>query len=310
MVEEDLAAIEIRPHPSGCRRGGVFEPFCAVFGANGADGVRSFVRERNEKYFTMEELLEAQLEPAPSSVPYGRFTAAPLDPDDEPSPEDKDAEVKTTAFNFSAGIFLLGVANDRAFRIRGRNLDEIVYSTRGALIGVNSDYQQARFVADTRAQCGAQAADRLRRLLAIERQGALVHEARHSDCTGGIDRETIRCARNQRDPLGPCDSGNSECSHPHSICRSGVYRGHPACERKPWGSYSVQLVFLREAAKQLAPGSADARFLRDLIVDLRLRYEPDTFDVDAMLRGDLGPPDLTHDERADLGGGAYARGHS
>jgi hypothetical protein len=77
------------------------------------------------------------------------------------------------------------------------------------------------------------------------RQAILVHEGRHSDCTGGLPQRELEIMRaatsatdfHQQIPL-------PHCGHTHVICPSGTYKGIPACDVERFGAYTVGAVYL------------------------------------------------------------------
>ncbi len=78
------------------------------------------------------------------------------------------------------------------------------------------------------------------------RQGILIHEARHSDCTGGIteaDLDVARSAQNDRDFFQRFPK--PECGHFHSICPASMpgVGGLAACDDRPWGAYMVGYLY-------------------------------------------------------------------
>lgn len=79
----------------------------------------------------------------------------------------------------------------------------------------------------------------------LDRVGTLVHEARHSDCTGGLsDRDRALLRRNQL-------PANRACGHLHVECPiTHEYGGIPACDAHPWGAYAVQAVFFSAVARE------------------------------------------------------------
>ena len=119
----------------------------------------------------------------------------------------------------------------------------------------------------------------------IVRQSTLIHEARHSDCTGGIKRSVLD------DLLKGIFPENSSCGHLHVKCPAGHdYAGYMACDKGAWGAYAVEAVYgsvisktctnCSETEKQIALISALDSVSRVLVLD-------------DMLAGRLGPPDMT-----------------
>ena len=122
-------------------------------------------------------------------------------------------------------------------------------------------------------------------LPAIYRISTLVHEARHSDCTGGIKRSEIDQL------LSTGEVARQSCGHMHGVCPAGhELEGIVACDVHAWGAYAVGAVFsawvqrsctnCNEKDKQSA--YADA-------LDSLSRVVP----IEKMLRGEAGIPDMS-----------------
>jgi hypothetical protein len=82
---------------------------------------------------------------------------------------------------------------------------------------------------------------------AFVRQGILLHEARHSDCTGGVTEQDLDVARGATSAQDFAQKTKmSSCGHLHSFCPAEIkpYAGLPACDDEPWGAYSVEATFL------------------------------------------------------------------
>ena len=100
----------------------------------------------------------------------------------------------------------------------------------------------------------------------------LIHEGRHSDCTGGPKL------------------GNEDCLHSHVTCHGGDYDGLDACDAHPWGAYSVGAVFAKSIAENCKNCSRyDREAARAAAIDSLSRYS----EADAMLNGKLGDPDMS-----------------
>ena len=115
--------------------------------------------------------------------------------------------------------------------------------------------------------------------------GVLLHEGRHSDCTGGIWQSDIDRVRRGESPEGV------SCGHFHVLCPAGHdYAGIYACDAEPWGAYSVNFIYWAALARACTDCSDEERALTEAAaLDSALRL---LLDVDAMLRGDLGRPDM------------------
>ncbi len=124
------------------------------------------------------------------------------------------------------------------------------------------------------------------RLDPIEQIITLVHEARHSDCTGGALASDLERFEAGLQPL------YKPCGHAHEICPEG----HPlaglfACDAHPWGAYIVDAIYAvavsqtctscSETQKQVAESMALDALSRPL------------YDVAELLDGRFGPPDMS-----------------
>src|SRR5262249_4759019 len=68
----------------------------------------------------------------------------------------------------------------------------------------------------------------------VERVSTLVHEARHSDCTGGLWKSDLERFRKGDMPT------HRECGHLHINCPPDhALAGLPACDGAPWGAYAI-----------------------------------------------------------------------
>ncbi len=116
--------------------------------------------------------------------------------------------------------------------------------------------------------------------------GVLLHEGRHSDCTGGIWKSDILRTREGEDPLGV------SCGHLHARCPVGhEYAGLYACDEEAWGAYSVNFIYWAAVARTCTDCPEEERVLTEAAaLDAATRI---LVDVPAMVRGDFGAPDMT-----------------
>jgi hypothetical protein len=104
------------------------------------------------------------------------------------------------------------------------------------------------------------------------RQSGLVHEARHSDCVGGITQDDIRIAREVASYSDFLERMTSKkCLYLHALCRSGDYKGFPACDSLRWGAYGVQALFLEAALKEVPEGTEKWQLLSAAFIDTTSR---------------------------------------
>lgn len=118
----------------------------------------------------------------------------------------------------------------------------------------------------------------------VVRISTFVHEARHSDCTGGLSNQDIGCIRSGELP------GNLGCGHLHVMCPAGhPYAGVTACDDSPWGAYSIQAIFDANLEKNCTNCSLAEKIEAQAValdaIDRVLIAKP-------MLSGQYGDPDM------------------
>lgn len=124
----------------------------------------------------------------------------------------------------------------------------------------------------------------------IQQVIVLVHEARHSDCTGGVLASDLERIRNRMDTI------ENTCGHSHVLCPSGPYEGQFACDSHPWGAYAVSAIYSLALAETCANCSEDERAIAFAMhFDSTSRYL--SFNYEDMLDGRFGPPDMSSSNR-------------
>jgi hypothetical protein len=120
------------------------------------------------------------------------------------------------------------------------------------------------------------------------RQNTWVHEARHSDCTGGLRSDDLqRIKNNQVDALS-----SRSCGHLHVLCPQGhALAGAYGCDALPWGAYSIGAVYsaaVDKACVNCSPQTKKAA--RMMALDSLSRV---LVNVQDMMTGRLGRPNMT-----------------
>lgn len=120
----------------------------------------------------------------------------------------------------------------------------------------------------------------------VVQAGILLHEARHSDCTGGLWQSDVNRLIRGEDP------GNFSCGHLHVRCPPGHdFEGLFACDVDPWGAYSVNLLYYLALQRECSNCSEVERVIAQMAsIDAASRL---LFDVESMLAGNLGTPNMT-----------------
>jgi hypothetical protein len=118
----------------------------------------------------------------------------------------------------------------------------------------------------------------------IGRRYTLIHEAKHSDCPGGISRHEL--INSQKDG----QFQGLECGHLHSVCQSGPYVGKLACDNHAWGAYAMELLYAQAVRTQ-------CKDCDELSVQIGLMKRFDSFkrihNAEDMLAGKFGPPNMS-----------------
>lgn len=119
----------------------------------------------------------------------------------------------------------------------------------------------------------------------LARIATLVHEARHSDCTGGLARADLTKLMDGDMPDKP------GCGHLHVRCPAGHnYEGAFACDGEAWGAYAIQALYSAALVQNCSNCTAEEQNQAIVIFsDSLSRVIP----VDDMLAGKLGNPDMS-----------------
>lgn len=119
------------------------------------------------------------------------------------------------------------------------------------------------------------------------RVGTLVHEARHSDCSGGLPERVVIEHR------GGLPISDRSCGHIHTICPPGhEYAGNSSCEAHPWGAYAVEAVLFQAVAEACEGCSSKQKQAAKLMALDRLSRLDEAMAVQ-MFSGKLGQPKMT-----------------
>jgi hypothetical protein len=179
------------------------------------------------------------------------------------------------ALNLGAGLWLESeLARPRQLGIDINGHVVPIESSRVGVIQLGKGYTNRRLLG-----LGA------RRFNTVQRTGTLVHEARHSDCTGGLDASDLARLREGKLPK------NRACTHLHVICPEGhPYEGVPACDIHPWGAYAVEAVYFGALAEACTNCSQkDKMVARAAMFDSLSRVNR----AKDMMEGKFGRPDMS-----------------
>jgi len=247
--------------------------FAKIFGQLGAPDVVRYLDERINYLISSRTLVNGSLRWTDSALGDLFYPTRPRDPIDlvatrqsfAAPPGVSEAAVQTVAENLGITLWVLQEAS-RPSRVAFQLGDARIplLSSRVGLVRIGGAYPT---------------------FSPVVRMSTLVHEARHSDCTGGLSRESIQRYRDGRG-LGP-----QKCGHLHARCPVGhEYEGELACDALPWGAYAVESVY---AAGMAELCSNCSRIEKQLARMLKLEAASRVLVLDAMTRGELGPPDMS-----------------
>lgn len=240
------------------------DPFRQVFGPDGSKSVVRYLDERINYVIGPDPSISQFVSSTRSND--GRIGAIPVRSRAAPANyAEEEGEAALKAQNIGLELWLLQEAAGPAsmsFTLDGSTIP--ISSPRIGLFRIYQGYLQDFF---------------------IENISILIHEARHSDCSGGLDQALIEAIRD-----GDMNTP-SRCGHRHSVCPAGhVYADLPACDAFAWGAYSVQALWLSHVANHCQNcRSRDQILARAMLADAISRVP----NFEQMIQGRQGPPDMT-----------------
>jgi hypothetical protein len=246
LVQVDLNALSQLQYS-----GTTIRYFGKVFGGTSPNNVVSYLGER----------LHYVLPPGTNI--FSRVVTPGFDPNivpQQPEPKDMGALNIGTALWFSRELLR---PNSFQFKFGDKMLD--VDSSRVGIVLLGSAY-----TAD---------------LPVILRSSVFVHEARHSDCTGGLPKSDLALLDAGQLPT------QQECGHLHVECpQDHPLAGLPACDNGAWGAYMVQTLYAAAIGDNCPSCSQDdIQTARAVTVDSALRV----LNFEALASGKLGDPDMS-----------------
>lgn len=276
LVQNDLAAFATMAPvaDTGWALPSTVRAFAKIFGGTDGAALRAFIDQRIHYYFSQTEF-----ENAKASSFDRRYDGWNKDPEENKRMKDAGAVVR--ASNIGASLFYIGMINRQPITLYKENTAIPIDSPRVGIMLIGPGYQESVKTKDGRTI----------QLPPSYRQAILVHEARHSDCTGGLkdsDLEIARTAKTAREYNE--NFTRHTCAHLHTYCPEGhEFAGLAACDKHPWGAYSVAAVF-QSALSQSTQG-IERRLLEAGAIDAYSRLI--TIDKQKMLNEEYGEPDMT-----------------
>lgn len=274
LVAQDIESFLEEPVPGlvGAQRA----RFDAIFGALHGEGMKRFVTDRAKQFVPITETTFRLSPPSWRFRDWTKLPPPPARPGGGP-----DRRSRMAAANLGAEFFFQGLLDAVPVSVSFRGITMNIDNTRVGLVLLGESYTDLVYEGDVSYAIPARF-----------RKEILIHESRHSDCTGGIARANLAVARAATSyaelmRVYP----DTTCGHFHSLCPVGhSLSGIPACDDKPWGAYMMGWLYLEAFKSDPAQSAVDDLFLTAMRMDTKRRLQ---FDVDAAIDLRAAAPDLS-----------------
>lgn len=249
FLKEDLSFIQSLKLKAGSSR------YAEVaFGQNSGGGILAYLDERIGHIIGPDTSIDS------------RFSYTANTASDE-------SKAVTIATNIGMAVWLETIAQRRSISFFTNNSSIAVNDPRIGIIKLGRAYS----VFDEASG---------RPLNTVARTSVLVHEARHSDCTGGLSNaDALNLAAGELPE-------NRSCGHLHTICTSGDYKGLAACDGREWGAYALGWLFAQQVSQNCESCNEAMRQTAMAVAIDSLSRIPTELARD-MRNGTLPPPDMS-----------------
>jgi hypothetical protein len=263
------------------------EEFEAMFGGTDGQAVIRYLSKRLHGFVASDS--DASIFEQCSVQGYLRYLGFLNDPNEEEKMKQSGGEVG--AANVGAALYYISAVNAAPISCKVGGSIFPVTSTRAGLMIFGPGYKEKETLFWPFKVT----------IPASYRQAILVHEARHSDCPGGLPESGLEVARRSHDLVEfDLKFKNRTCGHLHKLCPEGhQFAGVAACDDVPYGSYYFGGVFA-ESVGDVALLDPEANqglvqewsIMRSVAADAFSRL---TFSRDDLQAGKLGRLDLSSD---------------
>jgi hypothetical protein len=249
--------------------------FSTVFGGTSGSDLMNYLNSRIQYYFSKYELKDATYSAGQldyknwltSDIVNTRLFAGLFPSGASSEDSDSGASIEIAATNIGISYWMVGAVNNTVLSISVGDQNIVMNSPQNGIMEFGPGY-----TAD---------------LPDFYRQSILIHEARHSDCTGGLSEQQIEKIRKEPNNAAFSQSRDAgECGHLHVVCPTGEYQGLAACDDERYGAYGVQEVFVHAAALS-AMNSGDEDSIE--------QTEEEELDTLSRLLVTTGQPDMSSD---------------
>lgn len=247
--------------------------FTQIFGGTSGANVLNYFNTRVKYFISSNDDAHLETQSRSGSLP------AFLNDDSN----DTNSDVRVGAINIGFSYWFSGLIKNEYYIIDLNQQRIPVDSPRVGIIQLGDGYTEIGF--DTN---GNQV-----HIPSEYRQAILMHEARHSDCTGGLTDADIASAKQLEGTTDfPSNYSRISCGHLHVVCpASHSYAGYYACDKEAWGAYAVGAVY-SDALTTSSLSDSDEQIMAEAALD---NYDRLLVDAKDMLAGKLGKPDMTSD---------------
>jgi hypothetical protein len=211
--------------------------FTKIFGGTDVASVQQYYQDRIHYAFSMDDLNSATLTPnMPAEGWLKDPNSSPTPPPQPTDPSAPPSQIEIGALNLGAIFWLEAAVAGTTATLTIGDQSILLDSSRVGVMILGPGYK-ATTIIDTEGTTYP--------LPPECRQAILVHEGRHSDCTGGLSQAEVNIMLNatssddfhRQIPL-------PHCGHTHLICLDGTYEGAAACDAEKYGAYKVGAVYL------------------------------------------------------------------
>lgn len=259
MYEQDLKALEkIGSRGPKTLNNELDNLFTKVFGGETGQDVLNFLNLRVKQVYAWEHIKDFPITLSENGKLYTMTLRA-----DEPQSSDN-GKTRRAALNVGIGLWLL-TKTSRLDWLRIQTPTGIlrVDSARNGLVGLDAAY----FVVPRNPINQGQMNPLEGRLM------FMVHEARHSDCTGGLNN-------------------GRACGHLHTHCPFGhPLSGESVCDDESWGAYAIGGIFAAGMMYNYQSGTTERRLLEAMAVDAFSRLTKQALDGIKTSEPDLSSQD-------------------
>jgi len=252
LLQSDLADLKTKDHP-GLK---IFDQdsngtFTKIFGGTSKEDVSAYLDARVHHYF---DPLDRETYVYPASVLEQTWLRG------------SDAKVSgghSGAANVGTTLWLAGTIAKTPVTYVDHGQSFPVESTRTGIVMLEEGYLESEPAKDGSTI----------QLPPEYRQMILMHEARHSDCTGGLSNADATEISGDTSIDGLDKTLHTiHCGHLHVKCPAeSDYAGIQACDSEAWGAYAVGEYFYRGVAQDPDISSYNFQIARAVIIDMQTR---------------------------------------